>query len=303
MTKLVPLVGLLISAGSVSLAAGDVVSVSVTADTFASSLSGRNGSVDGPHEDNPPPVGGMLTCTGGSAASIASSQSGPVPPAFPPTPSFPGTTGVADGLCNASASVVHTETTTTITAQIQAANGFAGMDGGGYAGTGVGELSVDFTLTAPATYALTGTLAWDDEDNGGSLSIVGANVFLFNLFNGPVVRVGTLSPGTYSLRANAAAGQTWAPGVGSSSETSGLNVVLTISAGGPACPVCDSLDFNNDGNIEPLDVDAYFSVLGEGPCLGDIGNGCNDLDFNNDGNIEPRDVDAYFSVLGEGPCF
>lgn len=66
-------------------------------------------------------------------------------------------------------------------------------------------------------------------------------------------------------------------------------------------PTCNDLDFNNDGNIEPLDVDAYFSILGEGPCLPEE-NTCSDLDFNNDGNIEPRDVDAYFSLLGEGPC-
>ena len=70
--------------------------------------------------------------------------------------------------------------------------------------------------------------------------------------------------------------------------------------GSPALP-CDSLDFNNDCAIEPLDVDAYFSVLGEGPCL-PVGAECNDLDFNNDGNIEPGDVDAYFRVLAEGPC-
>ena len=63
---------------------------------------------------------------------------------------------------------------------------------------------------------------------------------------------------------------------------------------------CDSLDFNHDGNIDPIDVDAYFSVLGQGPCLGsDL---CSDLDFNNDGDINPLDVDAYFSVLGQGPC-
>jgi hypothetical protein len=65
--------------------------------------------------------------------------------------------------------------------------------------------------------------------------------------------------------------------------------------------ICDSLDFNGDGNIDPTDVDAYFSVLGEGPCL-PINTVCNDLDFNNDGNIDPADVDAYFSILGEGPC-
>ena len=66
---------------------------------------------------------------------------------------------------------------------------------------------------------------------------------------------------------------------------------------------CDSLDFNNDGDIDPTDVDAYFSVLGEGPCIGlPVGYTCGDLDYNNDGNIDPADVDAYFSILGEGPC-
>ena len=69
----------------------------------------------------------------------------------------------------------------------------------------------------------------------------------------------------------------------------------------PPVSLCDSLDFNGDGNIDPTDVDAYFSVLGEGPCL-PANTNCNDLDFNNDGNIDPADVDAYFSVLGEGPC-
>ena len=86
---------------------------------------------------------------------------------------------------------------------------------------------------------------------------------------------------------------------------SGLDHRVDIITEVAACstgPTCNDLDFNNDGQIEPGDVDAYFSILGEGPCLGDIGGGCDSLDFNNDGNIEPEDVDAYFSVLGEGPC-
>jgi hypothetical protein len=78
----------------------------------------------------------------------------------------------------------------------------------------------------------------------------------------------------------------------------GGSYVAPFVASGSAC---DPLDFNNDGNIDPTDVDAYFSVLGEGPCLG-VGAVCADLDFNNDGNIDPADVDAYFSILGEGPC-
>ena len=75
---------------------------------------------------------------------------------------------------------------------------------------------------------------------------------------------------------------------------------IVIFPAGNTGPVCNDLDFNNDGNIEPLDIDAYFSILGEGPCLG--GTACDSLDFNNDGNIEPLDIDSYFSVLGEGPC-
>lgn len=76
-----------------------------------------------------------------------------------------------------------------------------------------------------------------------------------------------------------------------------------VTVGGPDCALgCDSLDFNGDGQIDWLDVDAYFSVLGEGPCL-PAGTVCGDLDFNNDGLLgTPVDVDAYFSVLGEGPC-
>ena len=92
--------------------------------------------------------------------------------------------------------------------------------------------------------------------------------------------------GTYTVRVSNACG-----------ESNSASVEVTVLP--PA--VCDSLDFNNDGNIDPLDVDCYFSVLGEGPCLPEWAT-CNDLDFNNDGNIEPADVDSYFSILGEGPC-
>jgi hypothetical protein len=94
-----------------------------------------------------------------------------------------------------------------------------------------------------------------------------------------------------------------AQGANTTSVDEGYNAVLyigNITQPPVVGPTCDSLDFNNDGNIDPSDVDAYFSILGEGPCIG--GTNCNDLDFNNDGNIDPADVDAYFSILGEGPC-
>ena len=67
--------------------------------------------------------------------------------------------------------------------------------------------------------------------------------------------------------------------------------------------VCDSVDFNNDGSLfDPTDIDAFFSVFSEGPCV-PSGATCNDIDFNNDGSFfDPQDVDAFFSVFSEGPC-
>jgi hypothetical protein len=118
-----------------------------------------------------------------------------------------------------------------------------------------------------------------------------------------VIPPGTLQPGTtytFSLRYFNQRDQE----VNGVMTTLGFNRTTEIefTTSGMAPRTCDSLDFNNDGNIDPTDVDAYFSILGEGPCLGDTGNGCSDLDYNNDGNIDPTDVDAYFSILGEGPC-
>ncbi len=68
--------------------------------------------------------------------------------------------------------------------------------------------------------------------------------------------------------------------------------------------VCDSIDFNNDGQFFDItDVDAFFSVYGEGPCVPEIAT-CNDIDFNNDGQMyDPIDVDSFLSVFSEGPCF
>jgi len=110
---------------------------------------------------------------------------------------------------------------------------------------------------------------------------------------------GPCGNGRSSATVSVQAGQSYLIRVGGVSNAQGAGT-LSLSCVPVAGPTCNDLDFNNDGNIEPGDVDAYFSVLGEGPCLG--GATCDSLDFNNDGNIEPEDVDAYFSVLGEGPC-
>jgi hypothetical protein len=68
-------------------------------------------------------------------------------------------------------------------------------------------------------------------------------------------------------------------------------------------PTCDPIDFNNDGSLfDPVDIDAFFSVFAEGPCL-PLGATCNDIDFNNDTiRFDPRDIDAFLSVFTGGPC-
>jgi uncharacterized membrane protein len=68
-------------------------------------------------------------------------------------------------------------------------------------------------------------------------------------------------------------------------------------------PMCDSIDFNNDGSLfDPTDVDAFLSVFSEGSCVPSTAT-CNDVDFNNDGSLfDPQDIDAFLSVFSEGPC-
>jgi hypothetical protein len=66
---------------------------------------------------------------------------------------------------------------------------------------------------------------------------------------------------------------------------------------------CNDIDFNNDlVEFDPLDIDAFFSVFSEGPCL-PVSAVCDSIDFNNDGSrYDPQDVDAFLSVFSEGPC-
>jgi hypothetical protein len=66
---------------------------------------------------------------------------------------------------------------------------------------------------------------------------------------------------------------------------------------------CDSIDFNNDGaQFDPADIDAFFSVFSEGPCVPSTAD-CNDVDFNNDGSIfDPCDFDSFLTAFGEGAC-
>ncbi|HLP82972.1 MAG TPA: hypothetical protein VK157_01360 [Phycisphaerales bacterium] len=94
-------------------------------------------------------------------------------------------------------------------------------------------------------------------------------------------------------------------GIGGDSEfqTQGLVAIYLadnlrpISA--PQIPVCDPIDFNNNGVLpEDADVTAFFAVLAGEACAA-----CNDIDFNNNGVFpEDADVIAFFNVLAGGAC-
>ena len=73
----------------------------------------------------------------------------------------------------------------------------------------------------------------------------------------------------------------------------------SIRLGAPG-PVCDSLDFNQDGDFPtPLDLEDFINA--------NAGNACatcsTDLDFNNDGDFPtPLDIESFISRSAGGPC-
>ncbi len=73
----------------------------------------------------------------------------------------------------------------------------------------------------------------------------------------------------------------------------------------PGCgPVCDSIDFNNDGLFpDTADIDDFLNVFSGGPCSTDPVPGCGDIDFNNDGLFpDTADIDALLVVFSGGAC-
>ncbi len=83
------------------------------------------------------------------------------------------------------------------------------------------------------------------------------------------------------------------------SDTSDYGILLV----NPVGPVCDDIDFNNDGSsFDPQDIDAFLSVYSEGPCVPANAN-CQDIDFNNDTSVfDPCDISSFLLVYSEGPC-
>ncbi|MFO0858006.1 MAG: LamG-like jellyroll fold domain-containing protein [Phycisphaerales bacterium] len=102
---------------------------------------------------------------------------------------------------------------------------------------------------------------------------------------------------------------------GSDCNSNGTDDIVEVLDGGAsvdanangvldACEsACDSIDFNNDTSFfDPIDIDAFLSVYGEGPCIPIVAT-CNDIDFNNDGSVfDPCDIDSFLLQFSEGPC-
>lgn len=85
----------------------------------------------------------------------------------------------------------------------------------------------------------------------------------------------------------------------------GTNVTLVVQ--GLPCladcnPVCDSIDFNNDGlTPDTADIADFLHVFSGGDCPTII---CNDTDFNNDELFpDTHDISTLLSVFSGGPCF
>jgi hypothetical protein len=130
-----------------------------------------------------------------------------------------------------------------------------------------------------------GALLADGPLAGGQAIVAGSATNALTLTN-----LGAADVGVYDCVATTACGTVISAGA-----------LLTV---GQTCPpTCDSIDFNNDGSLfDPDDVDAFFSVFSEGPCIPATAT-CNDLDFNNDGSVfDPCDLDAFLLTFSEGPC-
>ena len=90
---------------------------------------------------------------------------------------------------------------------------------------------------------------------------------------------------------------------GASLGAGGVSIDLApTTTPGPCGPVCDSIDYNNDGLFpDTLDIDDFLSVFSGGPCTNDPN--CGDIDYNNDGLFpDTLDIDALLSVFSGGPC-
>jgi hypothetical protein len=70
----------------------------------------------------------------------------------------------------------------------------------------------------------------------------------------------------------------------------------------PVTSGCDP-DFNDDGVVfDPLDLEAFLTAFGEGPCI-PAEACCDSIDFNKDGIVyDPCDIASFLTAYAGGPC-
>ncbi len=162
-------------------------------------------------------------------------------------------------------------------------------------GAGLGQFSDYYILPAPGRHIVAlgfwqcdpqGNQTMFAYDEGGSL--VGSITGLINNGSGNSFAAFISSTPIASVRVEGTLGDGW-------NHIDDLQVLTGAS--------CDSIDFNNDTSLfDPIDIDAFLSVYGEGACIPETAT-CNDIDFNNDGSLfDPCDIDAFLLVFSEGPC-
>jgi hypothetical protein len=180
-----------------------------------------------------------------------------------------------------------------ICAPVTAANGkFLDID---FSGGGTGDQEAYIFNSAGAS------VATSDDDNGaypqfsfGAPGPRGPYTPGFTAFNS---EDGDLPAGTYFVGtgffpvATLGTNDRWHLRVGGGStlaiRTDFYTNILSTDCGGPSCPACPA-DFDNNGEVEPIDVRAFFNAFR-------AEDACADIDGN--GELEPIDVRAFFNVF------
>jgi hypothetical protein len=233
------------AAGAVS---ADVTITSALVDAYASSLSGRQGSVES-GTDDPLPTGQNA----GMTILHAFSGSGPVAPGQ--ISSTPGTAGEVRAHGYAIESIYPASLHPSgyvIDLWLNAFNSFDHFDGGSYSGSAQGSFSIGIDVTTPTPYTLTGECNFDDENFLGYAQITGGGGMLYfapGPAGGPPGRqsvniTGTLGVGSHTFQGDVTVGETNPTSVPFSERgTQRLHLVL-----GSVVPPCQG-DVGKQGGL------------------------------------------------------
>jgi hypothetical protein len=219
--------GCILTAFTNGVAFAAIVVTSGVVDNESTALSGRKGSVSGPFTDNPAPVGG----TAGVVSQTAFATAGPVLPIDNDHPSLPGTLGVVTGGGTSSLTFTPVGDTRSIAASASATNSFASMDGGTYLGSASSYFKIEFSVSEPTPWTLTGTSSFSPQDVTGLLRLVGPggnHAFLTKSTVGPISLGGVLPPGDYLMEGQTSVYEVPLSPAGDYGEASSIQTTLTL---------------------------------------------------------------------------